>query len=79
MISRELAEKLTFFELLQEIESREYWWEISHRMVDNGIKKYTTWVSKKHVNNTYRAYTGSLLEETLLYALLWILEQEAGK
>jgi hypothetical protein len=63
-------------QLLAEIEGRGYWWETNHRSVDNGIRKYKTWVSKKHSNNNKWLYMADTPEDSAAQTLLCILERE---
>jgi hypothetical protein len=63
-------------QLLGEMEERGYWWEINHRLVDGGIKKYKTWIAKKHSNDKEQIFTADTPEEAASRALLWILERK---
>ena len=66
-------------QLLAAIEAEGYWWEVCHRLVDNAVKKYTVWLSKKYSNNKERIYVDDTPEDAASDALLWVMRKKASR
>jgi len=65
-------------QMIQEIDQREFWWEIKHVLVDSNIKKYKARISKKHNTSIpEKIFSTTTPDESAALALEWILKGEA--